>query len=308
AVQLQREPLRHVSDHRLDARVVPAGLQRLPGARRRLDDVEDRPPGDAPLDGRRDGGGLPARPLAPSLPGGYPDRLHPPDHDPRPADRRLAARAVHEHLPLDAVARDGGVRPVGVHDAVRDPAGRRAPARVRRGAGARGRRPRREHLPAPAARRPAADPARHPRGRSVRVHALARRVHHHVLPHRGAQHPADLHLHAGQVRDYAGGQRRRVDAARSVAPAARLRVRAAADRAPYASARAREDDMTIRIATAPVSWGIWEQTIDRPDLIPAETFLHTIVELGYTATEARPATSRRTRPRPWSVPNGTAWS
>ncbi|HZR92975.1 MAG TPA: TIM barrel protein [Gaiellaceae bacterium] len=46
--------------------------------------------------------------------------------------------------------------------------------------------------------------------------------------------------------------------------------------------------MTIRIATAPVSWGIWEQTIDRPDLIPAETFLHTIVELGYTATETGP--------------------
>src|SRR6266704_3686463 len=47
--------------------------------------------------------------------------------------------------------------------------------------------------------------------------------------------------------------------------------------------------MTVRIATAPVSWGIWEQTIDRPDLIPAETFLRTIVEMGYTATETGPA-------------------
>jgi inosose dehydratase len=46
--------------------------------------------------------------------------------------------------------------------------------------------------------------------------------------------------------------------------------------------------MSIRIATAPVSWGIWEQTIDRPDLIPADTFLQTIVELGYSATETGP--------------------
>lgn len=46
--------------------------------------------------------------------------------------------------------------------------------------------------------------------------------------------------------------------------------------------------MSIRIATAPVSWGIWEMTIDRPDLIPPETFLQTIVELGYTATETGP--------------------
>jgi len=46
--------------------------------------------------------------------------------------------------------------------------------------------------------------------------------------------------------------------------------------------------MSIHIATAPVSWGIWEMTIDRPDLIPPETFLETIVELGYTATETGP--------------------
>jgi inosose dehydratase len=46
--------------------------------------------------------------------------------------------------------------------------------------------------------------------------------------------------------------------------------------------------VSIRIATAPVSWGIWEMTIDRPDLIPPETFLETIVELGYTATETGP--------------------
>ena len=56
--------------------------------------------------------------------------------------------------------------------------------------------------------------------------------------------------------------------------------------------------MSIRIATAPVSWGIWEQTIDRPDLIPAETFLRTIVEMGYTATE--------TGPPGYFAPDGTA--
>jgi hypothetical protein len=46
--------------------------------------------------------------------------------------------------------------------------------------------------------------------------------------------------------------------------------------------------MSIGIATAPVSWGIWEMTIDRPDLIPPETFLETIVDMGYTATETGP--------------------
>jgi len=44
----------------------------------------------------------------------------------------------------------------------------------------------------------------------------------------------------------------------------------------------------VRIATAPVSWGIWEMTIDRPDLIPAQTYLETIVDMGYTATETGP--------------------
>jgi inosose dehydratase len=44
----------------------------------------------------------------------------------------------------------------------------------------------------------------------------------------------------------------------------------------------------IRIATAPVSWGIWEHTIDRPNLIPPETFLETIVDMGYAATETGP--------------------
>ncbi len=44
----------------------------------------------------------------------------------------------------------------------------------------------------------------------------------------------------------------------------------------------------IKIATAPVSWGIWEMTIDRPDLIPPATYLETIAEMGYAATETGP--------------------
>jgi inosose dehydratase len=44
----------------------------------------------------------------------------------------------------------------------------------------------------------------------------------------------------------------------------------------------------MRIATAPVSWGIWEMTIDRPDLIPPQTYLDMIVDMGYTATETGP--------------------
>jgi inosose dehydratase len=54
----------------------------------------------------------------------------------------------------------------------------------------------------------------------------------------------------------------------------------------------------MRIATAPVSWGIWEMTIDRADLIPPELFLETIVDMGYTATE--------TGPPGYFAPNGAA--
>jgi inosose dehydratase len=54
----------------------------------------------------------------------------------------------------------------------------------------------------------------------------------------------------------------------------------------------------MRIATAPVSWGIWEMTIERSDLIPPELFLETIVDMGYTATE--------TGPPGYFAPDGTA--
>ena len=65
------------------------------------DDPEDRRAGDRPLDDRRNGRRVPARALAAAVPRGHPDHPDPADHDPRPADRRLAARPVHEHVALD---------------------------------------------------------------------------------------------------------------------------------------------------------------------------------------------------------------
>jgi hypothetical protein len=41
----------------------------------------------------------------------------------------------------------------------------------------------------------------------------------------------------------------------------------------------------VRLATAPVTWGVWERTTGRDDLVPAELLLETFVRLGYTATE-----------------------
>src|SRR5919201_646419 len=49
-----------------------------------------------------------------------------------------------------------------------------------------------------------------------------------------------------------------------------------------------ETDVSIGLATAPVSWGVWERTIERPDLIPPDTFLETIADIGYPATETGP--------------------
>lgn len=46
--------------------------------------------------------------------------------------------------------------------------------------------------------------------------------------------------------------------------------------------------MTTRLASAPVTWGVWERTIDRPDLIPPERMLETVEELGYTGIELGP--------------------
>ena len=44
----------------------------------------------------------------------------------------------------------------------------------------------------------------------------------------------------------------------------------------------------MRLASAPVTWGVWERTIDRDDLIPARDLLRTVVELGYTGIELGP--------------------
>jgi inosose dehydratase len=44
----------------------------------------------------------------------------------------------------------------------------------------------------------------------------------------------------------------------------------------------------VRLATAPVTWGVWERTIGRDDLVPPELLLETMRDLGYTATELGP--------------------
>jgi inosose dehydratase len=44
----------------------------------------------------------------------------------------------------------------------------------------------------------------------------------------------------------------------------------------------------VELATAPVSWGIWEQTIDRSDLVPPQPLLETVTAMGYRAIESGP--------------------
>jgi inosose dehydratase len=44
----------------------------------------------------------------------------------------------------------------------------------------------------------------------------------------------------------------------------------------------------VRLATAPVTWGVWERTVGRHDLVPPELLLETMRGLGYTATELGP--------------------
>lgn len=44
----------------------------------------------------------------------------------------------------------------------------------------------------------------------------------------------------------------------------------------------------MRLASAPVTWGVWERTIGRDDLVPPELLLETMRGLGYTATELGP--------------------
>src|SRR6185437_3200312 len=44
----------------------------------------------------------------------------------------------------------------------------------------------------------------------------------------------------------------------------------------------------FRLASAPVTWGVWERTIDRDDLVPAAALLETVEALGYRGIELGP--------------------
>jgi inosose dehydratase len=43
-----------------------------------------------------------------------------------------------------------------------------------------------------------------------------------------------------------------------------------------------------RLSSAPVTWGVWEMTIDRPDLVAPEAMLEAVRELGYEGIELGP--------------------
>jgi inosose dehydratase len=46
--------------------------------------------------------------------------------------------------------------------------------------------------------------------------------------------------------------------------------------------------MNLRLASAPCTWGVWERTVDRDDLIPPDVMLKAVQELGYTGIELGP--------------------
>ncbi|MGZ4334465.1 MAG: sugar phosphate isomerase/epimerase family protein [Gaiellaceae bacterium] len=46
--------------------------------------------------------------------------------------------------------------------------------------------------------------------------------------------------------------------------------------------------MSLRLASAPCTWGVWERTVGRDDLIPPALMLGTVQELGYTGIELGP--------------------
>jgi len=45
---------------------------------------------------------------------------------------------------------------------------------------------------------------------------------------------------------------------------------------------------TLRLASAPCTWGVWERTVGRDDLIPPDLMLETVRGLGYTGIELGP--------------------
>src|SRR5262249_4765189 len=44
----------------------------------------------------------------------------------------------------------------------------------------------------------------------------------------------------------------------------------------------------MRLASAPCTWGVWERTVDRDDLIPPDRMLAAVRELGYEGIELGP--------------------
>jgi inosose dehydratase len=46
--------------------------------------------------------------------------------------------------------------------------------------------------------------------------------------------------------------------------------------------------VTLRLASAPCTWGVWERTVDRDDLVPPALMLETVRGLGYTGIELGP--------------------
>src|SRR5207245_7603720 len=50
----------------------------------------------------------------------------------------------------------------------------------------------------------------------------------------------------------------------------------------------RGGQMREHLASAPVTWGVWERTVDRDDLAPPELLLENVRALGYRAIELGP--------------------
>jgi inosose dehydratase len=48
------------------------------------------------------------------------------------------------------------------------------------------------------------------------------------------------------------------------------------------------DSGSVRLASAPVTWGVWERTTDRDDLIPAAALVETVRGLGFAGIELGP--------------------
>jgi inosose dehydratase len=64
---------------------------------------------------------------------------------------------------------------------------------------------------------------------------------------------------------------------------------AAADFIPQHFARTVESLLVkLRLASAPCTWGVWERTVDRDDLIPPPVMLETVRDLGYRGIELGP--------------------